>query len=167
MWKLRLIVVFAVAAVYLAIPGAVASSQTLRDAGVSFELVGAKVSNPQGPQLSIDEKAESAVWDHCCDGGKWKIRFSWQVPRELKLGLSYPIKLGIRVDSYQSGGPSGFQMNVLAPDLAEALAVQAPTPGSGERSVTFLARDYLKDREEFSITIGFLSGGVTYTYRRR
>ena len=58
-------------------------------------------------------------------------------------------------------------MNVLAPDLAEALAVQAPTPGSGDGSVTFSARDYLKDQKEFSITVGFLSGGVTYTYRRR
>src|SRR5262249_18712045 len=115
----------------------------------------------------VDAKAESAVWDHCCDGGKWKIQFGWQVPRELKVGVSYPIKLGMKVDSYQSGGPSGFQMNVLAPDLAEALAVQAPTPGGGERSVMFLARDYLKDREEFSITIGFVSGGVIYAYRRR
>src|SRR5262249_59346513 len=82
-------------------------------------------------------------------------------------GLSYRIKDGMRADSSQAGGPSGFQMNVLAPDLAEALAVQAPTPGDGERTVTFLARDYLKDREEFSITIGFVSGGVTYTYRRQ
>jgi hypothetical protein len=31
----------------------------------------------------------------------------------------------------------------------------------------FPARDYLKGQQEFSITIGFLSGGVTYTYRRR
>src|SRR5262249_25901352 len=103
-------------------PSAVASSPRPRDAGVWFELVDTKVSNPQGRQLTIDAKAENAVWDHCCDGGKWKIRFGWQVPRELKVGLSYPITLGMRVDNYQSGGPSGFQMNVLAPDLAEALA---------------------------------------------
>src|SRR5262249_1012553 len=63
MWKLRVIVVFAVAAVFPAIPGAVASSQTPRDAGVWFELVDTKVSNPQGPQLTIDAKAENAVWD--------------------------------------------------------------------------------------------------------
>jgi len=167
MSKLRLIVLFAVAAVCQAIPGAVASSQALQAAGVTFVLVDSKVSNPQGPQLTIDPKAESAVWDHCCDGGKWKVRFGWQVPRELKVGLSYPIKLAMKIDNYQSGGPSGFQMNVLAPDLAEALAVQAPTPGQGERTVTFPARDYLKDMQEFSITVGFVSGGVTYTYRRR
>jgi hypothetical protein len=163
MLQLRLILVFIVVA---AIPAA-ASGQAQRDVGVSFQLVATKVSNPQGTQLTIDPVAENAVWDHCCDGGKWKIRFGWQVPRELKVGLSYPIRLEMRVDNYQSGGPSGFQMNVLAPDLAEALAVQAPTPGSGNRSVTFSARDYLKDQKEFSITIGFLSGGVTYTYRRR
>jgi hypothetical protein len=134
---------------------------------VSFQLVGTKVSNPQGPQLTIDPNAQSAVWDHCCDGGKWKIRFTWQVPRELKLGVSHPIKLAMKTESYQSGGPSNFQMNVLAPDLAEALAIQAPTPGAGEKNVTFLVRDYLKDQQEFSITVGFVSGGVTYTYRRR
>src|SRR5438067_962817 len=156
MLKLRPILVF-VAVICAAIP-AVASGQAQRDIGVSFTLVATKVSNPQGTQLTIDPAAENAVWDHCCDGGKWKIRFSWQVPRELKVGVSYPIQLAMRVDSYQSGGPSGFQMNVLAPDLAEALAVQAPTPGAGEKTVMFLARDYLRDQQEFSITIGFLSG---------
>jgi len=165
MLKLRLTLVF-VAVVCAAIP-AVASGQERRDVGISFQLVARKVSNPQGPQLTIDPHAENAVWDHCCDGGKWKIGFSWHVPRELKVGVSYPIKLAMKVDSYQSGGPSGFQMNVLAPDLAEALAVQAPTPGAGERTVMFLTRDYLKDQQEFSITVGFLSGGVTYTFRRR
>ena len=79
---------------------------------------------------------------------------------------AFPIDLGIAVENYQSGGPSAFQMNVRAPDLAEALDVQAPSPGRGTRIVTFLTRDYLKDRNEFSVTIGFLSGGVTYTYRR-
>jgi len=165
MLKLRLILVL-VGLVCAAFPP-VASGQAQRDVGVSFQLVGTKVSNPQGNQLTIDPDAENAVWDHCCDGGKWKIRFSWHVPRELKVGVSYPIQLAMRADSYQSGGPSGFQMNVLAPDLAEALAMQAPTPGAGEKTVTFLARDYLKDQQEFSITVGFLSGGVTYTYRRR
>src|SRR5439155_1634090 len=106
MLKLRLILVFIVVA---AIP-AVASGQAQRDVGVSFQLVATKVSNPQGTQLTIDSGAENAVWDHCCDGGKWKIRFGWQVPRELKVGLSYPIRLEMRVESYQSGGPSGFQM---------------------------------------------------------
>jgi hypothetical protein len=164
MLKLRLILVFIVACA--AIP-AVASGQAQRDVGVSFQLVATKVSNPQGRQLTIDPAAENAVWDHCCDGGKWKARFSWQVPRELRAGVSYPIKLAMKVDSYQSGGPSGFMINVLAPDLAQALSVEAPTPGAGEKTVMFLAPDYLKDQQEFSITVGFLSGGVTYTYRRR
>jgi len=164
--KLRLVLVFLVAAVCAAIPATV-SAQSRRDGGVSFRLVSSKVSNPQGRQLTIDPDAENAVWDHCCDGGKWKIRFGWHVPREMTIGASVPIELSMKVDSYQSGGPSGFQMNVLAPDLAEALAVQAPTPGAGERRVMFAVRDYLRDRDEFSITIGFLSGGVTYTYRRQ
>src|SRR5689334_10938051 len=112
--KLRLILVFSVAAVYATIP-TTAAGQSRQGVGVSFQLVASKVSNPQGPQLTIDPNAESAVWDHCCDGGKWKIRFGWQVPRELTVGGSYPIKLSIKVDSYQSGGSSGFQMNVLAP----------------------------------------------------
>ena len=46
------------------------------------------------------------------------------------------------------------------------LEVQAPSPGRGTKTVAFLTRDYLKDRNEFSVTIGFLSGAVTYTYRR-
>jgi hypothetical protein len=124
MLRLRLILVL-VAVVCVAIP-TVASAQAQRDAGVTFQLVGTKVSNPQGTQLTINPAAENAVWDHCCDGGKWKIRFSWDVPRELKVGVSYPIKLAMKVDSYQSGGPSGFQMNVLAPDLAEALGCRRP-----------------------------------------
>ena len=152
------------AVVVVSLTATLASSQSTN---ASFELVpDVKVSNPWGPQLNIDAQAGTAVWDHCCDGGKWRVRVTWHVPQEMSVGQSYPIELGITIDSYQSGGPSGFQMNTLAPDLAEALNVQAPTPGRGTRTVTFLARDYLKDWKEFSITIGFLSGGVTYTYRR-
>src|SRR5260221_231164 len=165
MLKLRLILVFV--GVACAVFPAVAFAQAQRDVGVSFQLVGTKVSNPQGTQLTIDPDAENAVWDHCCDGGKWKIRFSWHVPRELKVGVSYPIQLAMKADSYQSGGPSGFQMTLLAPDRAKALAIQAPPPGAGEKTVPFLPRYYLKDQQEFSITVVFLSGGVAYKYRRR
>src|SRR5438132_128717 len=128
MWTLRTFIGCAVAAVSLALPGAVASGQP-RDASVSFVLVASRISNPQGPQLTIDANAERAVWDHCCDGGKWRVRFSWQVPRSMKIGTTVPLQLGMRIDNLQPVQPLNMQMNVLAPDLAEALPVQAPSPG--------------------------------------
>src|SRR5204862_432724 len=157
----------AVAAVSLVIPGAVAWAQPQPGGPVTFVLVASKITNPQGTQLMIDPNGERAVWDHCCDGGKWRTQFGWQVPRQITVGETVAIKLAMRIDNMQPVQPLNLMMNVLAPDLAEALFVQAPSPGQGERSVPFPMREYLKDWKEFGVTVGFVSGGVTYTYRRR
>jgi len=125
-----------------------------------------KVTNTHAPELKIDPEGMSADQDHCCDGGGWKIHYSWEVPQTITPGNTYTIMLHIKMLSVTPDQPLGDQMNALAPDFAQA--IQAHWPENKDVSKTFtvpLAEDQ-KDSSDIGITIGFVSSGVIYHYRK-
>jgi len=129
-----------------------------------------KVSNPQR-DLTIDAVHHTAVWDHCCDGGKWKVGFSWSIPQTLVAGKSFPITLGIKVDE-STAAPNNYQIGAFAPDFAQSFSFQAQGPNAVPlQSKTYmvpLAQSYATDPnfDNIVIRIGFVSASVDYTYHR-
>jgi hypothetical protein len=150
----------------------VAATRSSIDGG-PWTLVSAalKVANPQGTQLQIDGTHHTAVWDHCCDGGKWKVAFSWSIPQTIVAGRSFPITLGIKVDESTSS-PNNYQIAAYAPDFAQAFNYQAQGPAavplqSKSYNVT-IGQGYATDPnyDNIVIRISFVSATVDYTYHR-
>ena len=128
-----------------------------------------KVSNPNAPELSIDAVHRTAVWDHCCDGGKWKVGYSWSIPETLVAGKSFRITLGLKVDEAGSS-PNNFQIGAFAPDFAQAFSFTAtgPAPLMTKTYSVPLGAGYATDPnyDNLVVTIGFVSASVSYTYHR-
>ena len=61
--------------------------------------------------------------------------------------------------------PLSDQINVLAPDFAQALNIKYPSPGGGSKTYTFPISASYRGTKELKITIGFVSSSVEYTYR--
>ena len=104
--------------------------------------------------------------NHCCDGGAWKVDYSWKVPQTVTPGKSIEITIGIKFESVNPSQPLGMQISALAPDFAQA--VQAHWPDSPTVSKTYtvpIAADQ-KDSSDVAMTIGFVSSGVVYHYRK-
>lgn len=125
------------------------------------------VSNTHKSELTIDPAGMSAHFDNrASSGAHWKVDYSWEVPQTITPGKTYEITLHIKFLSVTPSQPLGDQMNALAPDFAQA--IQAHWPDTPDVSKTFtvtLAADQ-KDSTDIPITIGFVSSGVTYHYRK-
>jgi hypothetical protein len=125
-----------------------------------------KVTNTHTPELTIDAQGMAAVDNHCCDGGAWKVDYAWKVPQTVTPGKTIEITIGIKFESVNPSQPLGMQIGALAPDFAQA--VQAHWPDSPTVSKTYtvpIAADQ-KDSSDIAITIGFVSSGVVYHYRK-
>ena len=150
----------------------IGATRTAVDGG-PWTLVSAapKVTNVEGAQLQIDAAGHTAVWDHCCDGGKWKVGFSWSIPQTLVAGKPAAITLGIKVDE-STAAPNGYSLGAFAPDFKQAFRYTAQGPAAVPlQSKTFsytLGQGYASDPnyDDIAITIGFVSSSVTYTYHR-
>ena len=58
-------------------------------------LTGSRVTqNPYGKEVTIGDG--NATWDHCCDGGKWKIQYTWKVPGTLVPGKTFSISMSLK-----------------------------------------------------------------------
>ncbi len=126
-----------------------------------------KVTNTHQSELTIDAAGRTAHFDNSHGGSAvWKIDYSWEVPQTITPGKTYTITLHEEILSVSPSQPLGDQMNALAPDFAQA--IQAHWPDNPDVSKTFtvpLAADQ-KDSSDIAITIGFVSSGVTYHYRK-
>lgn len=106
-----------------------------------------KVTNTHVPELKIDGDGMTAHIDHCCDGGGWKIDYSWQVPQTITPGKSYQITLHIKMLSVTPDQPLG-------------------RPDDVSKTFTMPLAASQKDSADIPITIGFVSSAVVYHYRK-
>jgi hypothetical protein len=149
----------------------IAATRSAVDGG-PWTLVAAapKVANPQG-DVTIDAVHHSAVWDHCCDGGKWKVTFSWSIPQTLVAGDPFTITLGIKVDA-STESPNSYGISAFAPDFAQQFTYQAQGPKAVPlQSKTYhhtLSQSYATDPnfDDIVITVSFVSASVQYKYHR-
>jgi hypothetical protein len=127
-----------------------------------------KVTNTHPLELTIDADGRTAHFDNAkiSPGFNWQIDFSWKVPETITPGKSIEITLEIELLGVKPSQSLGEQIFVLAPDFAQA--VPAHWPDNKKASMTFtvpIAADQ-KDSSDIAITIGFVSSGVTYHYRK-
>jgi hypothetical protein len=125
-----------------------------------------KVTNTHAPELKIDATGLSALEDHCCDGGGWKVEYSWKVPETITPGKAIQLTIGIKVLSVNPNQPVGFQISALAPDFAQAVQAHWPDTPSASKTFTVPVAADQKDSSDIAITIGFVSSGVVYHYRK-
>jgi hypothetical protein len=152
-------------------------AQELRDAqnggggggGVTFSLQSGltKMTNTHQSELTIDPSGMSAHLDNSKSGGAvWKIDYSWEVPRTITPGKSYTITLHDKILSVTPDQPLGDQINALAPDFAQAIQAHWPEKPDVSKTFTVPLAASQKDSGDIAITIGFVSSGVTYHYRK-
>lgn len=138
----------------------------------SFALTTIKVDPPQLREWTIDAQNHMAMWIHPQDGGRWNIEYTFEVPDALTPGHSYPIKLGIKVTSYESGGPSTFVIGVRNEGIQDAdpsLSVSVNGAGQWSKTLTLFVPESYKDAPDSftpSILITSLGPAITYTYHR-
>ena len=138
----------------------------------SFALVEPIAVDPPLPQREFDQfdaRAGVATWTHCCDGGKWAVKYTFEVPKAVSPGNSYPIKLGIEALSYESGGPSEFQISARADGIQETdptLRMTVNGAATEAKTLTLFVPASAKDATELSITVRFSRFTVIYNYRR-
>lgn len=124
-----------------------------------------KVVNTHAAEMTIDPAAGSASEKHCCDGGSWDVTYSFEVPETIVPGTNAPVTVGIQVNKVNPEQPLGFQITVLAPDFAQAYSFEYPHPTGGSKAFAIpVSADYSSARQ-YTITIGFNSSSVTYTYQ--
>jgi hypothetical protein len=135
--------------------------------GTLFKLVPGltKVVNTHSPELTIDPTAGTGNEKHCCDGGSWDVTYTWKVPDTVVPGTKYQVEVGIQVNKMKPEQPNGFQINVLAPDFAQAYNIEYPHPTGGTTTFDIAVASDQSGSKEYTITIGFVSSTVTYTYR--
>ena len=129
------------------------------------------VSNAQGGALTINASADNAVLNHtgkyggAGNGGDWKVAYSWKLPPRLILGKPVPITIAAVVSDVNPKQPLGASINVLAPNLAEQLAVNYPPNGPSSKTIQYTLAPDENVFKEITVTIGFESSYVTYHYR--
>jgi hypothetical protein len=135
--------------------------------GALFKLVPGltKVVNTHSTELTIDPTAGTGHEKHCCDGGSWDVTYTWKVPDTVVPGTKYQVEVGIQVNKMNPDQPNGFQINVLAPDFAQAYNIEYPHPKGGSTTFEIPVASDQSGAKEYSITIGFVSSSVTYTYQ--
>ena len=85
----------------------------------TFTLAATRVTNLNERELKINAAGGTAHLDHCCDGGKWVVDYTWKVPPTLTADKSASISLSLKVLSVEPSQPLGVQMSALAPGFRE------------------------------------------------
>ncbi len=123
-------------------------------------------------QWEINPAAGEAIWDHCCEAGKWKTKFKIVVPDSLSPGRSSTIKLTIEaLEKCDSGSGCGFSIGVNAEGIQGSNQLVASAK-SGERAfeektLTLAVPATAKDAKDLFITVIIGNGPtLTYTYHR-
>jgi hypothetical protein len=131
-----------------------------------------KVSNPNSNELTIDATAGTAFDDHtgknggAGNGGDWQVDYSWKVPQTITPGKTTQITIGLSFKSVNPSQPLGFQITAFMPDFAQAVQAHWPETPSASKTFTIPVAADQKDSSEIVVTIGVLSAGVQYHYRK-
>jgi hypothetical protein len=135
----------------------------------TFVLASAKLTdNPYGKEVTVGASGGTATWDHCCDGGKWKIQYTWKFPASITPGKSSSISMSLKTVSVEPSQPLSDQMTALAPDFRQDLTTNYPNPASASKTYTVpLSVGYNDPNyKEIKLYVGFAHATVTFTYRR-
>ncbi len=140
----------------------------------SFRLVSnlTEVKNPNAPELTIDAAGGKATWDHtgpfggAGKGGEWKVAYTWTLPQTLTPGKSASVRAGLAVSNVQPEQRLFVQMGVRAPDFAQAVDVNYPSPAASSKTFTIPISAGYKDQKELLVVITVVSAEVIYHYRR-
>ncbi len=126
-----------------------------------------KVDPPQQREWTIDAQGGTATWDHCCDGGKWKVVYTFHVPDSLSRRPLVPgqardegveLRVGRAFDLPDRRAQRGDPVD---PDPVLSLTVAGAAEGSKTMTLHVPASE--KDARDLYIVVGF--GNVTLTYR--
>jgi hypothetical protein len=115
--------------------------------------------------MTIDPTAGTGSVKHCCDGGAWDVTYTWKVPDTVVPGTTYQVEVGIQASNVKPEQPLGFQIAVLAPDFAQSYSIDYPHPAGGSKTFDIPVASDQSGSKEYTITIGFNSSSVTYTYQ--
>jgi hypothetical protein len=123
------------------------------------------VTNTHQSELTINAAGKSAHFDNSKgSGAHWQVDYSWEIPQTITPGKSYTLSLHDTILGVQPDQPLGDQINALAPGFAQA--IQAHWPDNKDVSKTFTVPVSAGTGSDYSITIGFVSSGVTYRYKK-
>lgn len=126
-----------------------------------------EVRNTHQKELTIDPSGRQATLRHCCDGGGWDAKYTWEVPGTITPHRDAKVTIGIGISNVKPRQELTLGIVVRAPDLAKQLLVKYPSPG--EDSATY---DLPTDTSTYggvrdiAVTIDFESSSVTYHYHR-
>jgi cell wall-associated NlpC family hydrolase len=138
----------------------------------SFVLASTKVTNPNAPELTVDAAGGTAVDDHtgpyggAGNGGSWKVRYTFTVPRTLTAGKSAAVPVGIQMSDVDPVQPLGIQMTVRAYDFAQPYSIHYPEQAAGSHTFTIPISASYNDYKDLFIIVSVVSAEITYTYHR-
>jgi hypothetical protein len=124
-----------------------------------------EVKNTHQSELTIDPAGRKAHFV-ASSGAIWKSDYSWKVPTTITPGKSIQITIEDKILSIVPDQPLTDYMSAFAPDFAQQ--IQSHWPDNPDVSKTYtvpIAADQ-KDSSDIAITIGFISSGVTYHYKK-
>jgi hypothetical protein len=131
----------------------------------TFVLASHKITNYAPNEFKVNPGG-SATWDHCCDGGKWKIEYTWKVPTTLTAGKSSTIAMSLEVVTVEPRQPLLVQMSALHPDFRQDLATQYPDQPSASKSYQVpLSAGYAGSKQPIQVWISLGNAQIAYTYR--
>ena len=140
--------------------------------GGSFSLTSPiKVAPPSIAQWTINAPAGEFIWDHCCDGGKWKTKFKIVVPDSLSPGRPSPIKLTIEgLEKCDSGSGCNFSIGVNAEGIQGSNQLVASAKQGElafeEKTLRLTVPATVDRAKDVFITVIVGNGPtLTYTYR--
>jgi hypothetical protein len=135
---------------------------------VTFTLVQPpKVTNLNTKELTIQAAAAgTATLNHCCDGGKWKSEYSWQVPTTLTAGKTAQITLSVKLSDLEPKQPMNEQISALAPDFRQDLPIHYPDKPSATKTYPLPISAGQATAKEILVYVAFVNAEIRYTYRR-
>jgi hypothetical protein len=128
-----------------------------------------KVTNTHQCELKIDPTGQSAHQDNrrCGSGATWQVEYTWHVPEVLIAGEESEVTISAEVEGVQPRQDLSMGIDVRVPDAGKQVIAHYPTTPIASDSLRFKVGEGYRDSNELTITVGFLSSGVTYVYRRR
>jgi hypothetical protein len=126
--------------------------------------------NPYGKEVTANAGTSgSGTWTHCCDGGQWKIQYTWKFPSTLTPGKAFTIAMSLKTLKVVPSQPLADQMTALAPDFRQDLTTQYPGQPSRNKTYTVPFSKAFATDPNFKVIklyVGFAHATVVFTYKR-
>ena len=137
----------------------------------TFTLTNTKVTNPRGPEMTVDATGGKIIWNHTGQyggegkGGEWKVDCTFKVPQTMTAGKSFSIKLGLAVSDVVPIQPLLMEMSARAPGLLDHVSVNYPISTSASKTFSVPLSAGYKDVKDIVVIVGcFGNTEITFTY---